>query len=81
MAIALQHVSLPAGQDIDPLAGLGVNQDGRVDLATAQREIINAQHPRHRDLGQGKPQQQAQRGMPRQRDSQRRQQPRPGTAG
>ena len=43
----LQYVSLPAGQDIDPLAGLGVDQDGRVDLAAAQREIIDAEHPRH----------------------------------
>lgn len=52
-----QHVSFAAGQDIDPLPSLGVGQDGRVDLAAAQREVIHAQHPRHGHLRQRQPQQ------------------------
>jgi len=42
-----------AGNDIDPPAGLGVDEHGRVDLAAAQREVIDPEHPRHRHLGQG----------------------------
>ena len=76
----LQHVSLPAGQDIDPLAGLGVDQDGRVDVAAAQREIVNAQHAGDADLGQREPQQHPQGGITGNRDSQRCQQPGPRTA-
>ena len=60
----LQHRGLSAGQHIDPLPSLGVDQDGRVDLAAAQREVINAQHPRNGDFGQREPQQQPQRGIP-----------------
>ena len=59
-----QHVRFAAGQDIDPLPGLGVDQDGRVDLAAAQREVIDAQCPWHGDLRQREPQQNPQRGMP-----------------
>jgi zinc-finger of transposase IS204/IS1001/IS1096/IS1165 len=60
----LQHMSLPPGQDTGPLPGLGAGQDCCVDLAAAQREVIDAEHPRHGDLGQREPQQQPQRGMP-----------------
>jgi hypothetical protein len=77
----LRCTSLAARHAIDPLPGLGIDQNGRVDLAAAQREVINAEHPRHADLGQGQGQQQAQRGMPGERDSQPRQQPRTGPAG
>ena len=76
----LQHLRRTARQDIDPLPGLGVDQSGRVRVTAAQGEVIDAEHPRHADLGQGKPQQYPQRGAPRERDSQARQQPRPGTA-
>ena len=76
----LQHHGLSAVQHIDPLPSLGAGQNGRVDLAAAQREVINAQHPRHADLRQRKPEQNPQRGMPRQRDSQHRCQPSPGPA-
>jgi hypothetical protein len=77
----LHHVSRPAGQDIDPFPGPGVDQDGCVDVAAAQREIVSAQHAGHADLRQGQPQQYAQRGVPRDRDSQHCQQPGAGTAG
>jgi hypothetical protein len=76
----LQHLSGAARQDIDPLPGLGVDQHGRVDLPAAQREIIDTKHPRHADLGQREPQQHPQGGVPRYRDTQRRQQPRASTA-
>ena len=61
----LQHVGLAAVQDIDPLAGLGVDQDGRIDLATAQREVTGAENPRHADIWQRNPEQDPQRGVPR----------------
>jgi hypothetical protein len=77
----LQPFSLAARQDIDALPGLGVDQHGGIDLAAAQGEVIDAEHPRHAELRQREPQQQPQRGMPRQRDAQRRQQPRPSPAG
>jgi hypothetical protein len=52
----LQRVSFAAGQHIDPLPGLGAGQDGRLDLAAAQREVIDAKHPRHGHLRQWQPQ-------------------------
>jgi hypothetical protein len=76
----LRDVGGPAGQDVDPATGLGVDQDRRVLPAPAQREIIDAQHPGHSDLGQRKPQQQPQRGMTRDRHAQAGQQTRPGSS-
>jgi hypothetical protein len=76
----LEHVSRAAGQDIASLPGPGVDQHGGVSVPAAQGEVISAEHPRHADLGQGKPQQHPQHGVPRERDSQARQQPGPGTA-
>ena len=76
----LQHLSRAARQDINPFAGLGVDQHGRVDLAAAQREIVDAKHPGDGHLGQREPQQQTQRGVPRERNCQRGQQRRTGAA-
>jgi hypothetical protein len=76
----LHDIGGPARQDIDPGPGLGVDQDGRVDLAAAQREVINSQHPGNGHLRQRNPQQRTQRSVPRQRNSEHRQQRRPGTA-
>jgi hypothetical protein len=42
-------------------------------VTAAQREIV-AEHPRHADIEHGKPQEYPQRGVPRERDSQTRQQ-------
>jgi hypothetical protein len=47
----LHHLSCAARQDIDPLPGLGVDQDRCVDMAAAQREIVDAQHTGDTDLG------------------------------
>jgi hypothetical protein len=76
----LRHISGAAGQDIDPLPGRGVDQHGRVLMAAAQREVVDAEHEGDAGLGQRKPQQQAQRGMSRDRDAQARQQPGAGAA-
>ena len=76
----LDDVGGAAFQDVDAPAGLGVDEDGRVDQAAAQREVVDPQHPRHRQRGQGDPEQDPQRGMPGDADAQRRQQPRRGPA-
>ena len=76
----LSHVRGPARNDIDAAAGLGVNQHGRVDQATAQRKVVDSQHPRHRRTGQGNLQENPQRGMPGNHHAQCRQQPRRGPA-
>jgi hypothetical protein len=39
-----QRPGLAARQDVDGPPGGGVNQDGGVDVAAAQREVIDAQH-------------------------------------
>jgi hypothetical protein len=51
-----ERVSRPLGQDIDRAAALHVDQDRAVAVAAAQRELIDAQHPRrraHHRIGQG----------------------------
>ncbi len=77
----LDDVSCAARQDVDALAGQGIDEDGGVAAAAAQRQVVHAQHPRHRHRGQGNPEQDAQRGMPRDRDIQRCQHPRSGPVG
>jgi len=67
----LQHIGFAAVQHINPLPALSVDQHGRIDLATAQREVIDAKHPRNADIWQRNPEQDPQRGVPRQRDTQR----------
>ena len=76
----LGDVGGAARDDVDAPAGLGVDEHGRVDQAAAQREVVDPQHPRHRQRGQGDLEQDPQRGMPGDRDAQCRQQPRPGPA-
>ncbi len=58
----LQNIGRAAGQDVDPLAGLGVDQHGGVAVAPAQSEVVHPHHPGHSRLGQGQVQQDAQRG-------------------
>jgi hypothetical protein len=76
----LDDVSGAPFQDIDALAGLGVDQDGRVDPALPQREVIDAQHAGHLQGGEGNREQDPQGGMPRDGDPECRQQPGPGAA-
>jgi hypothetical protein len=69
----------PAGQHVDGSPGGSVDQDRGVDVAAAQREVIDADHVRRRTccrIGQaeGQPQQRA----AMHRDTQRSGQPRPG---
>jgi hypothetical protein len=74
------QVSGAARQHVNALAGLRVNEHGRVDQAAAQREIVDPEHPRNRHRGQRNAQQDAQHGMPASADAQGRQQPCPGPA-
>ena len=67
-------------QDIDAAAGLGVDEDRRVDQAPAQRKIIDSQHAGHRQGREGDLEEDSQRGVPGGRDTQRWQQPRRGSA-
>ena len=69
-----------AGQHVNAAAGLGAGEHGREDQATAQREVVDPRHPRHRQHGQGDLEQDPQRGMPGGQDAQCRQQPRRGPA-
>jgi hypothetical protein len=43
----LDDVGVSAGDDVDPAAGVRVDQDGRVDLPAPQCEVIDPQHTRH----------------------------------
>lgn len=54
----------PAGQHVDSAAGVGVDEHGGVLPAPAEREIIDAQHPRHPHFRQRNPQQRTQCGVP-----------------
>src|SRR6202050_3562324 len=77
---ALDDIGSASFQDIDAPAGLGVNQDGRVDEPAAQREIVNPQDAGYFEAGQADRQQGPERGMPGDADAQDRQQPRRGPA-
>jgi hypothetical protein len=76
----LRDVSGAALDDVDAAAGPGVDEHGRVDAATAQREVVDPQHPRHRQRGQRDLEQDTQHDMPGDGDAQGRQQPRGGPA-
>lgn len=39
--------------NVDTATGLGVDEHGHADQASPQRDIIDPEHPRHRQLGQG----------------------------
>jgi hypothetical protein len=69
-----------AGDDVDAAAGLGVDEHRRVDAAAAQREVVDPQHPRHRQRRQRDLEQDTQHDVPGGGDAQRRQQPRRGPA-
>jgi len=77
----LRHAGGPARQDIDALPGLGVDHDGGVVVAAAQREVIDAQHAGNGNGRQREAQQHPQGGVPCQRDAQGRGQRGPGPAG
>jgi hypothetical protein len=84
LAVSTRSVTahdLDPGDDVDAPSGLGVDEHGGVDQAAAQREVIDAEHPRHRHPGQGDPQEDPHRGMPGDHDAQCWQQPRRGPAG
>ncbi|GGP72006.1 hypothetical protein GCM10010185_51730 [Saccharothrix coeruleofusca] len=57
-----QGGGVAAGQDRDASAGLGVDDDRGVAVAAAQGEIVHADHPWNRQLGQWQASQTAQRG-------------------
>jgi hypothetical protein len=76
----LDDVGGAAGQHVDAPPGLGVDEHGGVAAAAAQREVIDAQHPRHRQCGQRDPQQDPQHRVPGSQDAQRLKQPCPGPA-
>jgi hypothetical protein len=65
-------VSGATGDDVDAPAGISVDEHGRVVAAAAQREVVNSQHPRHRQRGKGNPQKRPQRGVPGYGTAQRR---------
>ena len=67
----LGDVGGAALDDVDAPAGLGVDEHGRVDAAAAQREVVDPEHPRHRQRGQGDLEEDPQRGMPGGADAQR----------
>ena len=76
----LSDIGGAAGDNVDAPAGLGVDEHGRVDEAAAQREVVDPQHPRHRQHGKGNLEKDPQRGMRGNQDAQCRQQARPGPA-
>ncbi|OLT20832.1 hypothetical protein BJF79_15840 [Actinomadura sp. CNU-125] len=45
------------GQDIDPTAGLDIDEHGGVGMGTPQSEVVHPQHPRRRHRLQRNPQQ------------------------
>jgi hypothetical protein len=73
-----QWPGVAAGQDVDGLAGGGVDQDGGVDVAAAQREVVDSQHLRRSSgHGLGQIDDQPQQRAAVHRDAQRRSQPHP----
>ena len=68
----LDDVGCASFQDIDAPAGLRVDEDRRGDEAPAQGEIVDPQHARHRQGGQGDLEEDPQRGMPGDAGAQRR---------
>jgi hypothetical protein len=67
-------------QDVDPPAGLGVDEDRRVDPASAQGEVVDAEDAGHLQSREGDREQDAQGRVPGDSDPERRQQPRPRAA-
>jgi hypothetical protein len=61
---ALDDVTGTAFQHTDPAAGLGVDQDRRVDQALPQGEVIDTENAGHVQGGKGDPHQGPDRGVP-----------------
>jgi hypothetical protein len=51
----LQAIGATAGQHVDPLAGLGVGEDGGVTVAALESEVIDTQHSRDPQRWQRQP--------------------------
>ena len=77
----LNDIGGAALEDVDPAAGLGVDEDGRVDEAAAQREVVNPQDTRYSQAGEGNPEKDPQRGVPGDIDARRCLQPESRTSG
>ncbi len=75
-----QGLAGAVGQDVDALAGLGVDEDGGIAVASAQGEVVHAQDPRCSRGGQWQVEQQAQGGGSGGRGRQEVQEPGAGTA-
>jgi hypothetical protein len=75
------HLGATARQHVDPSTGVGVDQHGRVVMASAQSEVIDPQHPRHSAIRQQDAHQDPHRGIPPDLDTDRWQQPGRGPAG
>lgn len=52
-----QRAGRPAGQDIDPFVGLGVDHHGRIAAPPAQSEVVHTDHSRYPPGRQGYAQQ------------------------
>ena len=78
----LEGARFPAGQQVDRLPGGDVHQDGAVDMAALQGEIIDSEDLRRgADDGLGQSGDQPQQRGPVHRGAQNRSQPGPGPAG
>jgi hypothetical protein len=75
------HLRTAPGQYVNSGAGVGVDQHGGVVMTSAQGEIIDPQHPRHRVIRQRDAHQGPHGGVPSDHDPERRQQPGRGPAG
>jgi hypothetical protein len=71
----LDDVGGAAFQDVDLAAGLGVDQDRRVDMPLPQGEIIDAEHTGNARVGKADRHQRAKRRAPGDIDAQRGEQP------
>jgi hypothetical protein len=67
---SLQRVGAAAGQDVDPLAGLGIDEDGGVAMAPLEGEVVHAEDPWHSGRRQRKSRQYPQRSRAGDRDGQ-----------
>jgi hypothetical protein len=79
MKVRLQGVGRAAGQHVDPLMGLGIDDHGGIAVTPAQGEVVDADHAGHPPGGQRDAQQGAQGSVTRQAHGEYRQQtcPRP----
>jgi hypothetical protein len=76
-----QRPGVAAGQQVQRCAGLAVDQHGAIVLAAADREVIDAEHPRDARRRVRGGHDQPQQHLPARRHAQRRRQPAPGPPG